>query len=239
MDIYKEISVKLNHNPILKSKVYFGMFIGLDENEEIFYETATQWCGLQIIEGKEIELRKPRPIVTKAYKEFFKSNVSIINSQEDFSLYLLIGGHAAIVSGLYFDIFGESSAGLPVTPFRHSWGGFTVVEAPKDAIKRKPSPKLRMQVLNRDHRRCKICGRSPEENIDIELHVHHIKPWSMGGLTVKNNLITLCKVCHDGLDPHFDQTLYDLTKTKLKTKEKVKKYRHHIASELKDSYGIR
>jgi len=40
--------------------------------------------------------------------------------------------------------------------------------------------------------------------------VHHIKPFSEGGLTEKNNLITLCKTCHDGLYPHFDYSLYSL-----------------------------
>jgi hypothetical protein len=44
----------------------------------------------------------------------------------------------------------------------------------------------------------------------VELHVHHIRPWAKGGLTEEDNLITLCKTCHDGLDPHHDPSLFDL-----------------------------
>jgi hypothetical protein len=32
----------------------------------------------------------------------------------------------------------------------------------------------------------------------------------MGGLTEKDNLITLCHTCHMGLDPHFELGLYSL-----------------------------
>jgi predicted restriction endonuclease len=67
-----------------------------------------------------------------------------------------------------------------------------------------------MIVLKRDGYRCKICGRSPKDYVDIELHVHHIIPWGDGAITDLDNLITLCKTCHDGLDPHRELTLFSL-----------------------------
>ena len=70
--------------------------------------------------------------------------------------------------------------------------------------------KNRMKVLRRDDYRCKICGRRSMDYVDVELNVHHIRPWSMGGLTKGNNLITICRTCHKGLDPHFDYKLYEL-----------------------------
>ncbi|MBL7176659.1 MAG: HNH endonuclease [Desulfobacteraceae bacterium] len=67
-----------------------------------------------------------------------------------------------------------------------------------------------MKVLRRDDYRCKICGRRSMDYVDVELNVHHVRPWSMGGLTKGNNLITLCRTCHKGLDPHCDYKLYEL-----------------------------
>jgi hypothetical protein len=57
---------------------------------------------------------------------------------------------------------------------------------------------LRYDVLRRDRFRCVTCGRSPATNLGCELHVDHIKPFSMGGLTVIDNLQTLCEQCNLG-----------------------------------------
>ena len=43
---------------------------------------------------------------------------------------------------------------------------------------------------------------------EIELQAHHIRPFSRGGLTIDENLITLCSECHQSLDPHFQWDLF-------------------------------
>jgi hypothetical protein len=49
---------------------------------------------------------------------------------------------------------------------------------------------LRVVALKRDGKRCLFCD-------DINnLHVHHIKPLSMGGPNELFNLVTLCASCH-------------------------------------------
>ena len=62
--------------------------------------------------------------------------------------------------------------------------------------RRKMTPRLRYTVLNRDGFKCVICGRTVEDG--IKLHVDHIKPVSKGGLTVLDNLRTLCDECNKG-----------------------------------------
>ncbi len=80
----------------------------------------------------------------------------------------------------------------------------------KQALKQAPTPKQRMKILKRDEYRCRICGRRPEDNVDIHLHVHHFRPWAKGGLTEESNLITLCHTCHNGLDPHYEFSLLNI-----------------------------
>lgn len=55
---------------------------------------------------------------------------------------------------------------------------------------------LRYQVLERD-RICCSCGRGPGQD-GAKLHVDHILPYSLGGLTVLDNLQVLCNRCNLG-----------------------------------------
>jgi hypothetical protein len=64
--------------------------------------------------------------------------------------------------------------------------------------KRDPSIGLRFKVLQRDHFRCKLCGRSPATDPGCKLHVDHIVPFAKGGKTLLHNLQTLCSECNLG-----------------------------------------
>lgn len=55
---------------------------------------------------------------------------------------------------------------------------------------------LRFKVLERDNGRCKLCGKNPMDG--VKLHVDHVVPYSLGGLTVLENLQTLCMDCNLG-----------------------------------------
>jgi hypothetical protein len=128
----------------------------------------------------------------------------IINNVDDFGILVLFGGYGLVersaLPGHYleFDHPGElarDSSGL----------GFVGLSGlPKSKLQHAPTKKLRMDILKRDGARCLICGRSPANHVDLELHVHHVIPWGEGGLTETANLVTLCHTCHGGLDPHND-----------------------------------
>lgn len=62
--------------------------------------------------------------------------------------------------------------------------------------RRKVTPSLRLQIIERDGRRCCICGRSAREGVTLE--VDHIVPISKGGETTYDNLQTLCWDCNRG-----------------------------------------
>ena len=59
---------------------------------------------------------------------------------------------------------------------------------------------VRREVLRRDGYKCKQCGWSYDEwnpSDPRHLELHHIKHHAKGGPNVKENLKTLCTVCHD------------------------------------------
>lgn len=55
---------------------------------------------------------------------------------------------------------------------------------------------LRLVVLDKDSHRCQVTG-CPSR---LELHIHHMKPVSMGGAHSPNNLVSLCDF-HHALEP--------------------------------------
>ena len=59
--------------------------------------------------------------------------------------------------------------------------------------------RTRTKVLNRDSKRCAMCGS------DGEVQVHHIIPAASGGSDDYENLITLCYRDHDTVHRNMDQ----------------------------------
>ena len=56
---------------------------------------------------------------------------------------------------------------------------------------------LRYEILSHDSFRCRACGRTPAVD-GVKLHIDHIQPFSLGGLTERENLRTLCSDCNIG-----------------------------------------
>jgi len=63
--------------------------------------------------------------------------------------------------------------------------------------------KLKWKVHLRDRFRCLACGKSPANDLTVELHADHISPWADGGKTVLENLQTLCQNCNLGKGKSF------------------------------------
>lgn len=61
--------------------------------------------------------------------------------------------------------------------------------------RRAPSIRLRFAVFARDGFTCVYCGRKPPE---VELSPDHVVPFSKGGKTVLENLVTSCRQCNAG-----------------------------------------
>ena len=163
----------------------------LGENDKIVWATQTRWVGFTD-ESPRRELRKPRRVFARIAKIWNRIGQPfvVVRSSEEMLKFMLMGGNALISPELFegtFIEFLEPEISIP----RGYLGYDDVSFFDNVAFRRNPTPKLRMKVLNRDRRRCRVCGRNPDDQIDLELHVHHIRPWADGGVTDDKNLITL------------------------------------------------
>jgi hypothetical protein len=139
----------------------------------------------------------------------------VVGNARQFAIWNALGGQALVERRTTEEFMPDRLEPMTCAPDA-SGSGFVGVSVLTDQeLQYAPSRKLRMQVLLRDNNRCRSCGRSPATNPDIELHVHHVRPWGTGGLTHPLNLMTLCQTCHGGLPggngwAHYVPTLYRL-----------------------------
>lgn len=205
-----EIKRLQNQKTIKGANYYCITFLG-NESGKISFSCISRWDGF-VNNDPSREIRKASFIIPKILRKTFNDlnePALIVNTDEDMLMFKLFGGNGIIEETI-------AKKHLPPalepqeTVFTY-YAGFTQIDSiPLQKLNRAPTKKTRMNVIKRDSLKCAICGRSPKNYTDIELHVHHIKPFSKRGLTEEDNLITLCNTCHDGLDPHDDSSLYEL-----------------------------
>jgi len=192
------------------NEYYAITFLGSCEGK-IGYGVQTHWIGwVDDKPGREI---REASIVNAEYMAKLWLEIGedylVVNSPKGLLFFFRFGGNALVNKEL-----AEKHLGYVLAPketaYDGSFGFKGISNMPDYVFKRAPRPKHRMRILKRDKYRCRLCGRSPDNHTDIELHVHHIRPWSRGGLTENDNLITLCDTCHDGLDPHEEHSLFSV-----------------------------
>lgn len=64
---------------------------------------------------------------------------------------------------------------------------------------------VRATIRKRD-KVCQACGKTPEQN-GAALHVHHLKPFRVGGTNHPSNLVALCESCHHVAEAMTSQAL--------------------------------
>ena len=213
---YKDEIVRLLTQPEIPAGRYYHFAVVIDPERGMQWSVQTQWCGYTD-DKPEREIREGRLFYGEAQREWLHKGghpALLINDESDVQYFYGFGGHALILESIAERRFLHHIE--PAVCLRESSGrGFVSVGSLSEKqLQHAPTKKLRMEVLNRDGRRCIICGRSPAYYVDVELHVHHAIPWGKGGVTEVQNLVTVCKTCHDGLDPHLDMGLIELLREK-------------------------
>lgn len=197
--------------------LYYAVTLTADEQGRIIFGTQTEWVGWSKEDCRE-ELRRARlvyPGFVELWIEVGQPYV-VVHTVDDASLFLLAGGNALIEQDLARRLFPRLLR-AESTAYDGESGFISTDLLDPTAFRRAPTPKLRMKILVRDGRRCRVCGRNPDDHLDLELHVHHIRPWEKGGVTDPKNLITLCHTCHAGLDPHHDPSLFSYLRPRSET----------------------
>ncbi|MCL5424664.1 MAG: HNH endonuclease [Gammaproteobacteria bacterium] len=207
--------LKLRTQKPTGSDGYYQITFLSDSSGNLQKSVQTWWDSFTETRPRR-EIRSGRLFHPEPQKEWLEKKLRqsavIVNTVEDLHIFFLWGGHALVEKSLG-DEYLPDLVGPKVALQDSSHRGFVDADSlPKSKIQHAPSKKLRMEVIKRDEYRCRICGRSPANYVDVELHVHHIIPWGIGGITEKANLITLCKTCHDGLEPHYSPQLSELLK---------------------------
>lgn len=219
---------------VKKNKDYYQFEFGIDESGKRYTSCFTVFTDWDDID-KRIEIREPDFVKEmNCVNVWIKSKMpfSVVNNDEDYYEWLLCGGNALVIKEIakkYLKNAFENTKTVQTGRL----GFHSVSDLPKTIFNKAPTKKKRMEIIKRDNYRCRICNRRPENHTDIELHVHHIRPFGNGGLTHGDNLITLCSTCHDGLDPHYEWDLYNLLEENMCSHDKkyidgLKRYRDNL-----------
>ncbi len=138
-------------------------------------------------------------IYNPEYKSFVNTNgVQFLN---DFIVTSILKGHFQGNKGYQLEILPSFSIAERIAKSRDSEISQLPSKVVDNKSKRNIPLGMRYKVLHRDDFKCFKCGRSAEDG--IKLHIDHIKPYSLGGLTELDNLQTLCNQCNIGKSNKF------------------------------------
>lgn len=184
---------------------YYALTLTATPEGQLRTMTQTEFTGpgskpmWEMRRASQVHPRKMR----RLWRDIGQGSV-VVNSEASLAVFTRIGGNAIIEESIFTKWFGDLLQPKECVPSRVGEGVRSRESVEGPMLKKATPRKLRMDVLRRDNFRCRICNRSPDDYVDIELHVHHVRPWGEGGLTDESNLLTLCSTCHAGLDPHFE-----------------------------------
>lgn len=185
----------------LTSKLVFTQQPGGHKELATSYRKLKQYLFAEILNNLGYDITDNNDILFGIYdlntKQFL--NTSAEKFLNDFLVVTILKGHFMANKGYEIELFPS---------FKNISSEFksletnieSTIDLPnviKDQRAKRAIPlSLRYKVFHRDKSTCKKCGKTPIDG--IKLHIDHITPHSKGGLTVFDNLRTLCNECNIG-----------------------------------------
>lgn len=154
------------------------------------------------------ELRKPDPVNVKLFSEtaiLFRKKLSIIQSVEEYNDWLYLRGWAIVEPNMAKSNMMQwlKSAECIKAPT----GIYTDVEiVSPSALKHRTKPRRKKHILGRDKQTCLVCGATEDDG--VKLTMQHVLPYSKGGETTAQNLVTVCEPCNRKLGTEEVTELY-------------------------------
>ena len=157
-----------------------------------------------------VELREPVPVypdrITRLWEDLGQDWV-VVNERAQLIWFFRFGGNALIAEEIARQHLAEFVQPIEMVP--NGGMGFRRFDPDAREVRhRRPRPRQRARILKRDDHRCQVCHSQSSNDGNIRLELHHIRPFSMGGLTIDENLITVCNECHNSFDPHHQPGLF-------------------------------
>lgn len=150
-----------------------------------------------------------RPDIWRKHMRELRELPLTVDDNSSFLVWLILGGEALVEESAARLLMAESLEPHEVGLVASEPGWLSTKDLESSVLRHAPTPKLRAEVILRDSRRCRLCGRSPDEDPHAFLEAHHGVPWGdrRSGLTVKANLFALCNTCHQGVTNGLEQQL--------------------------------
>ena len=206
----------LRMRPETNSGNWFAFSLLADSKDEMSMTAFSRWAGYSSTPPHR-ETRVPRHVDPTTWWDM-ASRVHeppiVVKDEESILGWLLLGGDGIVMEEIAKNSFPDWIVAEEVGAIAGQPGWVSTSGLPAGARRRVPSAKLRAEVLIRDRRKCRMCGRTPEDDVHVHLEVHHGVPFGghRSGMTVEENLFTLCSTCHRGVTNGLeDQLARELT----------------------------
>lgn len=203
-DIYLETFSK-----VLEAESYYFISINQNDINKTYISFYSVWEKFSK-EYPKCEIRTiskidPEKLIFMFKKE--KQLISIVDNEIALTSTLSLGGNLLISDKVMNKNWREILEPKIVVSTEDK-GFLDYSSISKNYLKRFAVGDFRMELFNRDNYQCRVCGLSPDDSPHVRLEIHHIKPWEEGGISVPENLITLCHTCHTGIKSSQRNVLY-------------------------------
>lgn len=155
------------------------------------------------------EVRDPDPVNVEVFikaAKLFGQKVCLIEVVKDYNDWLYLRGWALVEKNLAKSYMPQwlKSAECIKAPTNI----YTDVEiVSPSALKQYTKQGRKKHVLNRDNRACLACGSTEQDG--AKLTMQHVRPFSKGGETTSQNLVTLRETCNRNLGAEEVTELYE------------------------------
>ena len=194
----------------IEDAAYYCLTLTADDEGTIWSEVLTEFAGYSSGTPR-FELRRPRyidPNLMRITFEQINEPAFMVNDLNDALAFTLVGWHAIINAEVALKLFSHALATEECAPLGTKPGFIAAAVVPPPKFVKRPRPWMKRRVHERDRGKCCMCGKGQGDGVELTLHHITMRQWA--GFTEVDNLISLCRPCHDEYGEFNNLGLYEL-----------------------------